>query len=171
MKLGARIYVAGGSTLIGRALRENILESGHAQLVGMPPNEPDLTSMSAVEHFFAETRPEWVFMAAGMSGGIAANQRWPADLMLNNQLINAHVLAAACRYGVKKLLYLGSSCMYPRNAPPTSTARHVARWPARTFQRRLCHREAGRRRIVPGLSPAIWFPIYCRHSRQRLWAT
>jgi GDP-L-fucose synthase len=112
-----RIYVAGGTTLAGRALVNRLKKSGHPLLLGVPPHDPDLTSLKQVEHFFAETQPDVVFMTAGLSGGIAANQKRPADLMLNNLLVSAHVLSAAFRHGVKKLLYLGSSCMYPRLAP------------------------------------------------------
>jgi GDP-L-fucose synthase len=108
--------VAGGNTLVGRALLERLQSAGHQELVGVPPREPDLTSMTQVDHFFAWTRPQTVFVAAGLSGGIHANQNIPADLMLNNMLVSAHILAAAFRHGVEKLLYLGSSCMYPRLA-------------------------------------------------------
>jgi GDP-L-fucose synthase len=108
-----RIYVAGGNTVVGRALLERLRDAGHRELVGAPPHEPDATSMIQVDHFFAWARPEVVFVAAGLSGGIHANQSYPADLMLNNLLVGAHVLSAAMRHGVRKLLYMGSSCMYP----------------------------------------------------------
>jgi GDP-L-fucose synthase len=111
-----RIYVAGGNTLVGRALLERLRGAGNCELVGAPPREPDATSMIQIDQFFAWARPEMVFVAAGLTGGIGANQRLPADLMLNNLLVGAHVLSAAMRHGVRKLLYLGSSCMYPRLA-------------------------------------------------------
>ena len=113
----SRIFVAGGNTLVGKALLSRLQDADQKHIVGIPPHEPDLTSQSEVDHFFAETQPEYVLLAAGLSGGILANQNNPADLMLDNMLVSAHVLAAACHYGVKKLLYLGSSCMYPRDAP------------------------------------------------------
>jgi GDP-L-fucose synthase len=108
-----RIYVAGGNTVVGRALLERLRDAGHSELVGAPPHEPDATSMIQVDHFFAWARPEVVFVTAGLAGGIHANQSLPADLMLNNLLVGAHVLSAAMRHGARKLLYLGSSCMYP----------------------------------------------------------
>ena len=111
-----RIYVAGGATLVGRALIEQLRNAGQHHLVGLPPHEPDLTSMSHVDHFFATARPEIVFVAAGRAGGILANQSFPAELMLDNLLVSAHVIAAAFQHGVEKLLYLGSSCLYPRHA-------------------------------------------------------
>jgi GDP-L-fucose synthase len=111
------IYVAGGDTLIGTALIETVQNSRKYRLIGVPPDEPDLTHRDQVEDFFAETRPDVVIVAAGLSGGICANQSYPADLMLDNMLVSTHVLSVALRHAVKKLLYLGSCCMYPRHAP------------------------------------------------------
>jgi GDP-L-fucose synthase len=113
----ARIYVAGGQTLIGAALIERLRATGHEQLVGVPPHEPDLTDSEEVERFFAAEEPEFVFVAAGKSGGIHANQTRPAELMRDNILVAAHVLHSAWQHGVRKLLYLASSCIYPRLAP------------------------------------------------------
>jgi GDP-L-fucose synthase len=112
-----RIYVAGGDTLLGAALLDRLRAAGHRRLVGTPPAEPDLTCPREVEAFFAAERPEYVFLTAGRSGGIRANQAYPADLMRDNLLVAAHVLHAAHRYGVARLLYLASSCSYPRLAP------------------------------------------------------
>jgi GDP-L-fucose synthase len=111
-----RIFVAGGETLLGKALLGRLEAKKDWRLVGTPPHEPNLTSRDQTEHFFAACRPEIVIMAAGLSGGIDANQNAPADLMLDNLLVSAHVLAASSGHRVKKLLYLGSSCMYPRHA-------------------------------------------------------
>jgi GDP-L-fucose synthase len=113
----SRIYVAGGKTLLGAALRERLVSGGFANLCGVPPDEPDLTSAGQVEDFFGEARPEYVFFAAGKSGGIGLNRTSPAELMLDNLLATAHVLDAAHRHGVTKLVYLASSCVYPREAP------------------------------------------------------
>jgi GDP-L-fucose synthase len=113
----SRIYVAGGETLIGAALLERLRAAGCRRLVGVPPDEPDLTDARQVEDFFDDARPEYVFLAAGKSGGIALNRARPADLMLDNLLVTAHVVDAAHRHGVAKLLYLASSCSYPKHAP------------------------------------------------------
>src|SRR4029450_13018405 len=91
----ARIYVAGGDTLIGKTLIESLLAAGHEILVGMPPHEPDLTHAIQVDDFFAEARPEYVFVAAGQSGGIEANVCFPAELMFNNLLVSTHVIDVA----------------------------------------------------------------------------
>jgi GDP-L-fucose synthase len=112
----ARIYVAGGQTLIGSALLYRLEQAGYTDVVG-GTNEPILTDSWQVEAFFATTRPEYVFLAAGRSGGISANQRYPADLMRDNLLVECNVIHSANRHRVRKLLYLGSSCSYPRLAP------------------------------------------------------
>jgi GDP-L-fucose synthase len=112
---GARVFVAGGLTLIGAAVLERLRRSD-ATIVGAPPAEPDLTDAQAVEDFFAESSPEYVILAAGKSGGIRANQLYPATLMRDNLLVATHVLDAARRHGVRRLLYLASSCCYPRLA-------------------------------------------------------
>jgi GDP-L-fucose synthase len=113
----SRIYVAGGRTLLGSALIEHLQDAGFRQLVGVPPDEPDLTVASQVEDFFGEFRPEYVFFTAGRSGGIGLNCTHPAELMLDNLLSSAHVMQSAHTNGVKKLLYLASSCSYPRETP------------------------------------------------------
>lgn len=117
MNRNSRIYVAGGDTLIGHALRKRLCDEGYDNLVGVPPHEPDLMVRGQVEDFFVEYRPEYVFVAAGKSGGIALNRSQPADLMLDNLLVVAHLLDAAHIYEVRKLLYVASSCSYPRQAP------------------------------------------------------
>ena len=117
MRRTSRIYVAGGDTMIGAALRARLRCSGFEHIVGDPPDEPDLTDDRQVEDFFAEARPELVFLAAGKVGGIEANRKRPAELMHHNLLVTTHVLHAAHRYGVEKLLNLASSCSYPKEAP------------------------------------------------------
>jgi GDP-L-fucose synthase len=113
---GARVFVAGSDTLLGAALLDRLSDTD-AELVGAPPIVPDLADASQTEDFFAEARPEFVFVPAGKSGGIHANQAYPATLMRDNVLVAANVLHAACRFGVSRLLYLASSCCYPRLAP------------------------------------------------------
>ena len=110
------IYVAGGDTLLGAALLRQLRQQGFENFVGAPPREPDLDNAAHVEDFFRTVRPQYVFVAAGPAGGIEENRRHPADLMIDNLLVAAHVIPAAFRYGAKKLLYLASSCCYPKLA-------------------------------------------------------
>jgi GDP-L-fucose synthase len=116
MHADARIYVAGGDTLLGRALVDHLARHGFANLVGVPPHEPDLARADHVDDFFRNVRPEYVFVTAGRTGGIEDNRLHPADLMLDNLLVAAHVIPAAARHGARKLVYLASSCCYPRRA-------------------------------------------------------
>jgi GDP-L-fucose synthase len=113
----SRIFVSGGNTLIGSAILELLRVRGYANLIGCGADEPDATDATAVEVFFASERPEYVFLAAGKSGGIGLNRDCPADLMLDNLLTITNIVSAAHRWHATKLLYLASSCAYPRNAP------------------------------------------------------
>jgi GDP-L-fucose synthase len=114
---GDSVFVAGSGTLIGRALVRRIEAIGSTRLVGLGADDPDLRDPTAVDRFFASVRPDHVIVVAGKQAGIAGNQRYPADLMVDNLLIAASVLPAAARHPVQKLLYLASSCVYPKMAP------------------------------------------------------
>jgi len=116
MRKESRIYVAGSDALIGMALTRQLQQQGYDRVVGIANTEPDLHDGAEVDQFFAEETPEYVFLAAGRSGGIAANQRYPAELMLDNLLSAAHIIESAHKYRVTKLVYLASSCTYPRQA-------------------------------------------------------
>lgn len=110
----ARVCVAGTQTLIGSALRRELPILGYTNL--SDGREPDFTDPRAVDAFFAADRPAYVFLVAGRSGGIRANQRFPADLARENLVVACNVMEAAFRHGVRKLLYVASSCVYPRDA-------------------------------------------------------
>ncbi len=117
MDRNSRIYVAGGDTLVGGALLSQLNVRGYSTINGARSGEPDLTDRVQVEALFAEMRPDYVFLVAGRSGGIGANQKYPADLMLDNLLIDCQVIRCAHRYGTRKLMYFASSCSYPRLCP------------------------------------------------------
>ncbi len=118
MERNSSILVAGGNTLIGGAIRDELLSRGYTNLVpGGAGAEPDYTDGGAVGRLFREARPEYVFVAAGKSGGISANQKYPADLMRQNMAVAGHLMSAAHENGARKLLYLASSCSYPRDCP------------------------------------------------------
>jgi GDP-L-fucose synthase len=117
MEKEAKIYVAGGQSLIGAALLGELENQGYSNLLGKYTEGLDLTDPSQVDAYFATTKPEYVFLAAGKSGGIEANQKYPADLMRDNLLTGCHILHSAFQHRVKKLLYLASSCSYPKHCP------------------------------------------------------
>ncbi|MCE5191915.1 MAG: GDP-L-fucose synthase [Actinomycetia bacterium] len=117
MDKDSRIYVAGHRGLVGGAILRRLEEAGYTNLVTRTHAELDLTDQLAVEGFFAEEKPEYVFLAAAKVGGILANSTYPADFIRENLLIQTNVIDAAHRHGVRKLEFLGSSCIYPKLAP------------------------------------------------------
>lgn len=113
----ARIYVAGHTGLVGSALMECLRLAGFNNIITRTSRELDLCNQAAVDAFFAQERPEYVFLCAAKVGGIGANKDYPADFIYDNVMIGTNVVHAAYKYGVTKLLYLGSSCIYPRMCP------------------------------------------------------
>lgn len=108
------VFVAGASTFTGAALVRRLAGEGFSRVVGVAGAEPDLRDAAAVDAFFARCTPRYVFLVAGRSGGICANQKHPADLMLDNLIVQTHVLQSAQRHGIEKLVFLASACIYPR---------------------------------------------------------
>lgn len=113
----SKIFVAGHRGLVGSALLRRLQAEGFTNLVVRTRQELDLRNQAAVEHFFATERPEYVLLAAARVGGIWANASYPADFIRDNLQIQTNVIDAAYRFGVRKLLFLGSSCIYPKHAP------------------------------------------------------
>jgi len=114
--LDAPFYVAGHRGLVGSAVWRHLEERGHTSLVGRTSKELDLRDRSAVNEFFDQVRPAYVVLAAAKVGGIVANATFPADFLSENLRIQVNVLDAAARVGVRRLLFLGSSCIYPKHA-------------------------------------------------------
>lgn len=117
MEKTAKIYVAGHRGLVGSALVRRLTECGFVRIVGRTHDELDLTDQRAVDRFFDEERPEYVFLAAAKVGGIHANNTYPAEFAYSNMQIQNNIVHSSWRHGVSKLCFLGSSCIYPRMAP------------------------------------------------------
>ena len=113
----SKIYVAGHNGLVGSAIWNNLMQRGYTNLVGRSHKELDLTDQMAVKKFFDEERPDAVVLAAAFVGGIMANSLYRADFIMMNMKIQCNVISEAYSHGVKKLLFLGSTCIYPKNAP------------------------------------------------------
>ena len=113
----SKIYVAGHHGLVGSAIWNNLKSRGYNNLIGRGHHELDLTDQYAVEKFFDEERPDAVVLAAAFVGGIIANSLYRADFIMQNMKIQCNVISNAYSHGVKKLLFLGSTCIYPKNAP------------------------------------------------------
>ncbi len=141
MDKNSKIYVAGHSGLVGSAIVRNLQKNGYTNLVYKSHNELDLADADAVNDFFQNEKPEYVFDAAAKVGGIVANSTLPADFIYKNLVIQNNIIYAAYKFGVKKLVFLGSSCIYPKDCPqpmkeeyllsgplePTNTAYSVAK--------------------------------------------
>src|SRR5213595_551613 len=121
MNRNARIYIAGHRGLVGSAIVRRLETEGFTRLLSATRDQVDLRDQAAVNYWFRANRPEYVFLVAGTVGGILANSTRPAEFIYDNMLIHATVVQAAHVYGVKKLLYLGSSCIYPRNCDQPMT--------------------------------------------------
>lgn len=117
MNKESKIYVAGHCGMVGSAIVRRLKKDGYHNLLLRSHSQLDLCRQEAVEDFFAKERPEYVFLAAAKVGGIVANQKAPADFMYQNMMLEMNVIHAAWQNGCKKLLFLGSSCIYPRLAP------------------------------------------------------
>lgn len=113
----SKIYVAGHRGLVGSAIWNNLKKRGFNNLIGKTHHELDLTEQAAVRKFFDEERPDAVVLAAAFVGGIMANSLYRADFIMQNMKIQCNVISEAYAHGVKKLLFLGSTCIYPKNAP------------------------------------------------------
>ena len=125
MEKNSRIFVAGARGLVGSAIVRRLRAKGFRDLICPSRAEVDLTVRAAVDAFFAETRPEYVFLAAAKVGGILANSQYPAEFIRDNLAIELNVIDAAWRHGVKKLEFLGSSCIYPKFAPQPMKEEHL----------------------------------------------
>jgi len=117
MDSGSRVFVAGHRGLVGSAIIRALQGAGYRNMIVAGRDSVDLRNRAAVDAFFDAQRPEYVFLAAAKVGGILANDTYPADFLYQNLMIQANVIDSAFRHGVTKLLFLGSSCIYPRQAP------------------------------------------------------
>ncbi len=121
METKSRVYIAGHQGLVGSAILRHLRRAGYQHLITRVRSELDLTSQPAVEKFFQQENPEYVFLAAAKVGGILANSTCPAEFIRDNLLIQTNVIDAAFRCGVRKFLFLGSSCIYPQHATQPMT--------------------------------------------------
>lgn len=113
----SRIFVAGHRGMVGSAIMRKLIQAGYTNLLYRTKDELDLRNQSAVVSFFEETKPEYVFIAAAKVGGIHANNTYRAEFLYDNLMIATNLIHQSYVYGVKKLLFLGSSCIYPKHAP------------------------------------------------------
>lgn len=125
MNKNAKIYIAGHRGLVGSAIVRNLKSQGYDNLVLRTSQELDLTVQAEVNDFFAKEKPEYVFLAAAKVGGINANNKYPAEFIYSNLAIQNNVIHAAWMHDVKRLLFLGSSCIYPKTCPQPMKEEHL----------------------------------------------
>jgi GDP-L-fucose synthase len=125
MNKSSRIYVAGHGGLVGSSICMRLQAGGYRNLIGRRSRELDLTRQADVEAFLRQERPEYVFLAAAKVGGIMANNNYPAEFLYRNLMIQNNVIHSSYMNGVKKLLFLGSSCIYPKFAPQPMKEEHL----------------------------------------------
>ena len=116
MDSNSKIYVAGHKGLVGSAIFRNLQDKGYKNLITANKDDYDLRHKATVNNLFSHAKPDYVFLAAAKVGGILSNRDNPANFIYDNLMIQTNVIDAAYRYGVKKLLFLGSSCIYPKMA-------------------------------------------------------
>ncbi|MBW2707731.1 MAG: GDP-L-fucose synthase [Deltaproteobacteria bacterium] len=121
----SKIYVAGHRGLVGSAIVRRLKKASHENLLFRTRDELDLTRQASVEAFFEKERPDYVFLAAAKVGGIWSNTSYPADFIYQNLVVETNIIHAAHLYGVKKLLFLGSSCIYPKHCPQPMKEEHL----------------------------------------------
>jgi GDP-L-fucose synthase len=135
MEKQAKIYVAGHRGLVGSAIMRRLAAGGYNNIVTRTHTELDLTNQSAVREFFRQERPEYVFLAAAKVGGILANNTYPAEFIHQNLAIQTNAIHESWRAGVKRLLFLGSSCIYPRDCPQPMNEEYLLTGPLESTNR------------------------------------
>ena len=113
----SRIFLAGHNGLVGRAIFKKLVEEGYKNIIIADRKKLDLTIQSKVKNFIKKTKPDFIFLAAAKVGGILSNERYKADYIYDNLSIQLNVISSAHICGVKNLIFLGSSCVYPRSCP------------------------------------------------------
>lgn len=129
MRSSSRIYIAGHRGLVGSAIVRRLRRDGYRNLLLRTRQELDLADGPKVDRFFRDERPEFVFLAAAKVGGILANSLYPGEFIRENLVIQTHVIDGAHAHGARKLIFLGSSCIYPRNAPQPMREEHLLTGP------------------------------------------
>ena len=139
---GTRTFVAGHRGLVGSAILRRLHQDGAANVLTASRDQLDLRDQAAVNYWFKANRPEEVYLVAGTVGGILANSTRPAEFIYDNMLIHATVVHAAHVYGVRKLLYLGSSCIYPRESQQPMTEEQLMTGPLEPTNERMQSRRS-----------------------------
>ncbi len=164
---GRRVFVAGHRGMVGSAIVRRLAGEG-CEVLTVGRSQVDLRRQQPTEDWMKAERPDVVIVAAATVGGILANSSRPADFIYDNLAIEANLIHAAHQLGVAKLLFLGSSCIYPQIGPAADERGRAPDRPARADERVVCHRQDRRHQALPGLSQAVWREFHLRHADQSL---
>ncbi len=168
MNREAKIYVAGHRGLVGSAIVRALDRDGYTNLLLRSHAELDLTDQTAVGRFFADERPQYVFLAAAKVGGILANSKYPAEFIFQNLQMQSNVVESAYRVGVERLLFLGSSCIYPKFAAQPIREDSLLSGALEPTNQTLCRGEDRGNRDVLGVQPPVWHAVFGGHADQSL---
>ena len=166
MPVDARIFVAGHRGLVGSAMLRRLAAAGYTNVLTATRDQLDLRDQAAVNYWFQANRPEYVFLVAGTVGGIMANSTRPAEFLYDNMMIHATVVHASHLYGVTKLLYLGSSCIYPRHAQQPIAESELLTGALGADQRAVRDGEDRGHQAVPGVPRASTGATSSRRCRR-----
>ena len=166
MKNNSKIYVAGHRGLVGSAIVRRLEADGYHDILTRSHKQLDLMEQTAVRDFFSREKPEYVFLAAAMVGGIHANNTYPADFIHNNLTIQNNVLHESYMHGVKKLLFLGSSCIYPRLVPQPIKEDYLMTGPLEPTNSPYAVAKIAGIEMWLVLQPAIRDPVCAGHCPQ-----
>ena len=166
MDRDARVFVAGHRGLVGSALLRQLRSEGYENLLTASRDQLDLRDQAAVNYWFKANRPDYVFLVAGTVGGILANSTRPAEFIYDNMMIHGTVVHASHLFGVQKLLYLGSSCIYPRLAAQPITEDQLLTGPLEPTNECVRPGQDRRNQAVPGLPRAIRRRFHLGHAHQ-----
>ena len=170
MEKNSRIFVAGHRGLVGSAICRDLERQGYTNLVLRTHAELDLTDRAAVLDFFKREQPEYVFLAAAKVGGILANDTYPADFIRENLEIQTNVIDASYRSGVKRLLFLGSSCIYPKLAPQPIKEEYLLTGPLEPTNRAYALAKIAGIEMCWSYNRQFGTQISCRDANQPVWA-
>ncbi|BDZ89461.1 hypothetical protein VEE68_39080 [Escherichia coli] len=164
-----RVFIAGHRGMVGSAIRRQLEQRGDVELVLRTRDELNLLDSRAVHDFFASESIDQVYLAAAKVGGIVANNTYPADFIYQNMMIESNIIHAAHQNDVNKLLFLGSSCIYPKLAKQPMAESELLQGTSGADQRALCHCQNCRDQTVRILQPPVRTRLPLSHADQPVW--
>ena len=166
---GKRVWIAGHRGMVGAALIRRLEREG-CQVLTATRQDADLTRQSEVEQWMEHAKPQAIFLPAAKVGGILANDTYPADFIYDNLMIEANVIHSAHKTDVEKLLFLGSSCIYPKMAPQPITEESLLTGPLEPTNESYAVAKIAGIKNVPGLSSTAWQRFHFSYANQPLWS-